>query len=190
MLTRGPNQDGNAHVSEMRGTRPVAAGASQPMTEPQTTGSIPAEAAIGTAALPPSLLVEDLTITGNIRSEGRLQIKGNVRGDITCRSAVIGPDSTVEGVILAESVEIHGRMNGLIYADKVRLHSKSQFEGDIYHKILSIEDGAHFVGKSLRSNDPKAMATSREGTAKNAGPARQTAASVEAAPLQKRRVAA
>ena len=71
-----------------------------------------------------------------------------------------------------------------------KAHSKAQFEGDIHHQVLSIEDGAHFIGKSLRSNDPKAMASSREGTAKKVGPARQTAPSGEPAPVPKRRAAA
>lgn len=192
MSNRGSNQGFAAQEAEWRGDgmQPVASDPSGHVPRLQPDERPVAGAAAEATALPPSLLVEDLTITGNISSEGRLHIKGNVRGDIVCRSAVIGANSMVEGTILADSVELHGRMNGMVYADKVRLHSSSRFDGDIHHQVLSIEDGAHFVGRSLRTNDPKAMAQTSDATPKQAAPTAQTAGRVEAAPAQKRRAAA
>lgn len=114
------------------------------------------------AILPASLFVEDLTITGNIRSLGKINIRGRVQGDITGASIAISDDAIVDGIVLADAVELRGRMKGVIYAKTVKLHAHSWFEGDIHHSSISIEDGAHFCGKSLRSDDPKSM-VSKEG---------------------------
>ena len=37
---------------------------------------------------------------------------------------------------------------------KVRLTSSAQVEGDIIHKTIAIESGAHFEGSVQRSEDP------------------------------------
>jgi cytoskeletal protein CcmA (bactofilin family) len=43
-----------------------------------------------------------------------------------------------------------GRVRGL----KVRLTSTAQVEGDIIHKTIAIESGAHFEGSVQRQDDP------------------------------------
>ncbi|MEL7090656.1 MAG: polymer-forming cytoskeletal protein, partial [Pseudomonadota bacterium] len=43
-----------------------------------------------------------------------------------------------------------GRVRGL----KVRLTSTARVEGDIIHKTIAIESGAHFEGSVQRQDDP------------------------------------
>ncbi len=121
-------------------------------------------------AIPRSVFLEDLTITGNVTSQGKVQVKGHIRGEIRCTSVVIDASATVDGLVVAEDVTLFGRMNGLIYSDGVWLHSGSRFEGDICHRSMSIEEGAHFDGQSLRSDDPKAMAPAGDATPAQAAP--------------------
>ena len=133
--------------------------------------STPASAALSgdtaeKSTLPPSVFIEDLTITGQIRSLGNIHVKGNVKGDIAGAGIVIGEKAIVDGVILADMIEIRGRMKGVVYSNRVKLHSGAWFEGDIHHSSLSVDDGAHFVGQSLQSDDPKAMATKRNGSSR------------------------
>ncbi|MEL7345836.1 MAG: polymer-forming cytoskeletal protein, partial [Pseudomonadota bacterium] len=45
---------------------------------------------------------------------------------------------------------IVGRVRGL----KVRLTSTARVEGDIIHKTIAIESGAHFEGSVQRQEDP------------------------------------
>ncbi|MGI9384715.1 MAG: bactofilin family protein [Methyloligellaceae bacterium] len=131
-----------------------------------TTGKTASNDTDEKASLPPSVFIEDLTITGQIRSLGNIHIKGNVKGDIAGVGIVVGEKAIVDGVILADTIEIRGRMKGVVYSNKVKLHSGSWFEGDIHHSSLSVDDGAHFVGQSLQSDDPKAMATKRDASSR------------------------
>ena len=49
---------------------------------------------------------------------------------------------------------VHGRVVGRLRGLKVRLTSTAKVEGDIIHKTIAIESGAHFEGSVQRSDDP------------------------------------
>jgi cytoskeletal protein CcmA (bactofilin family) len=43
---------------------------------------------------------------------------------------------------------------GSVGGRRVSLKSTSRVEGDVYHQVLILEQGAFFEGKSVRSDDP------------------------------------
>ena len=49
---------------------------------------------------------------------------------------------------------INGRVVGRVRGLKVRLTSSARVEGDIVHKTIAIESGAHFEGSVQRQEDP------------------------------------
>src|SRR5690606_11244673 len=104
--------------------------------------------------LVPSIIGEDLSITGNVRSKGELQVDGEIQGDINCGSLLLGDKSQIIGGVIAEDVVVRGRVVGSIRGLRVTLQSQAHVEGDIYHQSLAIEQGAYFEGKSRRSDDP------------------------------------
>ncbi|MEM7619449.1 MAG: polymer-forming cytoskeletal protein [Pseudomonadota bacterium] len=106
----------------------------------------------------PSIIGDDLEITGNVISKGEIQIEGEIQGDIHCSALVVGENAAVYGEVVAKEVTIHGQVKGAVRGLKVTLQSKSHVEGDIYHQFLAIEQGAFFEGKSRRSEDPVATA--------------------------------
>jgi cytoskeletal protein CcmA (bactofilin family) len=106
--------------------------------------------------LVPSIIGEDLTITGNVVSKGEIQIDGEVQGDVHCGSLLLGDKSQIVGGVVAEDVVVRGRIVGSIRGLRVTLQAQSHVEGDIYHQSLAIEQGAYFEGKSRRSDDPMA----------------------------------
>ncbi len=104
----------------------------------------------------PSIIGEDLTITGNVTSKGEIQVDGEIQGDIHCGSLLLGDKSQVMGNVIAEDVVVRGRVSGSIRGLRVTLQAQSHVEGDIFHQSLAIEQGAYFEGKSRRSDDPLA----------------------------------
>ncbi|WP_281856253.1 bactofilin family protein, partial [Litoreibacter halocynthiae] len=48
----------------------------------------------------------------------------------------------------------NGRVIGRVRGLKVRLTSTARVEGDIIHKTIAIESGAHFEGSVQRQDDP------------------------------------
>ncbi|HJU31113.1 MAG TPA: polymer-forming cytoskeletal protein [Hyphomicrobiaceae bacterium] len=98
-----------------------------------------------------------LNITGNLHSEGEVQVDGRITGDIRCAHLIVGREAVVEGNITAEEVVVRGKVSGVIRATRVILQDSAHVESDIFHKRLSIEEGAEFDGMSRRCEDPMNM---------------------------------
>ena len=103
---------------------------------------------------PASTLSSDLTITGNLKTTGDIQVEGTVEGDIRAHLLTVGEGATIKGEVVADDVVINGRIVGRVRGLKVRLTSTARVEGDIIHKTIAIESGAHFEGSVQRQDDP------------------------------------
>lgn len=103
--------------------------------------------------MPPSIISADLTITGNLASEGEIQIDGKVIGDIYSCNLLIGETAHITGEIVAETVRVHGKVDGQIKALNVSLAQSAHVVGDILHDNLSIENGAFLEGLCKRLAD-------------------------------------
>ncbi|MGR3290920.1 MAG: bactofilin family protein [Paracoccaceae bacterium] len=103
---------------------------------------------------PASQLASDLVITGNLKTTGDIMIEGTVEGDIYAHLLTIGEGATVKGECVADDVVVNGRVIGRVRGLKVRLTSTARVEGDIVHKTIAIESGAHFEGSVQRQEDP------------------------------------
>jgi cytoskeletal protein CcmA (bactofilin family) len=123
-----------------------------PMTKPSMdfTPSAPK----GKAAV--SILSSDLTVVGNLRTTGDIQVEGTVEGDIRAHLLTVGESATIRGEIVADDIVVNGRVIGRVRGLKVRLTSTARVEGDIIHKTIAIESGAHFEGSVQRQEDPLA----------------------------------
>lgn len=146
-------------------TQQPESGSSTPPAAPERTSEAPAPAARHRAA--PSVLSSDLTVTGNIKTQGDIQVEGTVEGDIRAHQLTIGESATIKGEIVGDDIVVNGRVVGRVRGLKVRLSSTARVEGDIIHKTIAIESGAHFEGSVQRQEDP----LNNGGTKKLAPPA-------------------
>jgi cytoskeletal protein CcmA (bactofilin family) len=105
-----------------------------------------------------SIIESDMTISGNVISDGEVHVKGTIKGDIHCSKLLVAETATVNGTIVAKDAEIQGRVTGTIQAMQVTLAAGSHVEADVHHASLAMEQGAFFEGKSLRSDDPVSKA--------------------------------
>ena len=95
-----------------------------------------------------------LIMSGNIQSEGKIQIDGKIKGDIRCTHLIVGQDATIIGDIAAGEVVVCGCVKGTIRADRVILQSTACVKGEILHKVFAVEEGAAFDGQFHRSVEP------------------------------------
>ena len=139
-----------------------------PKAATSPSGSEPAKAPVSSSpATPPkakppaSTLSADLTIKGNIKTTGDINVLGNIDGDIRAHLLTIGEGATVKGEVVADDIVVNGRVVGRVRGLKVRLTSTAQVEGDIIHKTIAIESGAHFEGSVQRQEDPLSSSGSK-----------------------------
>jgi cytoskeletal protein CcmA (bactofilin family) len=101
-------------------------------------------------ALACSLIAENVSLAGDLASDGDVQLDGAVQGDLRVGHLTIGETGQVEGAITADAVEIRGRVMGTVTAKAVRLYATARVDGDITHGQLAIDAGAQFVGRSVK----------------------------------------
>lgn len=129
--------------------------------KPTTPGATPAKTATPTPSSSspkpkpaPSIISSDLTIKGNVTTTGDVQVEGTIDGDIRAHLLTVGEGATVRGEVIADDVVVNGRVVGRLRGLKVRLTATARVEGDIIHKTIAIESGAHFEGTVQRQDDP------------------------------------
>jgi cytoskeletal protein CcmA (bactofilin family) len=149
VFSRGSNSDsglpkppGLPGTVPQNGTSPSSNGRASPFGAASTMGT--------------SVIGTDLTILGDkitIISQNKLQIDGDVRGDVSGKQVVIGEEGSVIGTVCAEQIEVRGGVRGAIKAQTVTLHPTAEVEGDIFHQTLSISEGAQFDGRVRRAKE-------------------------------------
>lgn len=109
----------------------------------------------------PSILAEDMRVTGDVISQGEVQIDGDVIGDVEAHALIIGDSAHIRGQITADIVRVSGSVTGRIKAREVVLTRSAKVEGDILHEVLAIEAGAQLQGNCRRrlmdEEEPKAL---------------------------------
>ena len=139
------NEPGPAKDSDAPKPAEPAAGSGAPASRTSTAPK---------AKPPASVLSSDLTVVGNLKTTGDIQVEGTVEGDIRAHLLTVGEGATIRGECVADDVVVNGRIIGRLRGLKVRLTSTARVEGDIVHKTIAIESGAHFEGSVQRQDDP------------------------------------
>lgn len=108
-----------------------------------------------------SVISSDVTILGNVQSQGDIQIDGKVKGDIKSRMVTIGESAQIEGSIFAETARIFGTVTGQVSAKTVMIAKTARMIGDIIHQSLAVEQGAflesHCRRMDANGNDPRSQ---------------------------------
>ncbi|HQT63781.1 MAG: hypothetical protein B7Z75_02030 [Acidocella sp. 20-57-95] len=102
----------------------------------------------------PSIVSNDMTVTGDLQSGGDLQVEGNVIGDIQVAKLVITDGGNVTGDIVANEVRICGALTGSVRSKMVTLTATARVTGDVHHDVLAIEAGARLEGQCRRLAAP------------------------------------
>jgi cytoskeletal protein CcmA (bactofilin family) len=155
------NTDSNNGLPQPKlGPAPLGATA-QPLhaASAQPARSAPPNSPFEKAASAPtgtSVIGTDLTILGDritIISANKLQVDGDIRGNVHGKQVIITEEGSVVGTVSAEAIEVRGGVRGSIRAVSVKLHASAQVEGDITHQKLSIAEGAEFDGRVKLTKD-------------------------------------
>lgn len=103
-----------------------------------------------------TIISSGVVIEGKVSSNGNVRVDGTVKGDIVAQgSLTVGESGTIQGQLTADVVSIGGKVEGTVNAkDKIVLESKAVLKGDIITKILVVEAGAMFEGRSSMGHQP------------------------------------
>ncbi len=101
-----------------------------------------------------SILSNGVKFEGKMYSNGNMRVDGEIIGELTINgNLTLGESSRLNGEIKARNITIGGKVEGVITAaEKIIMESGSSLRGDLSAKILVIEEGALFDGKSVMTN--------------------------------------
>jgi len=114
-----------------------------------------------------SLLSANLTVVGDIETDGTVRIDGRLEGSVRRASIVVlGLGSSVKGNITAREVLVGGTVEGNIdAADRIELQTSAVVTGDIEAGAVLIREGGIVRGRlNVRRESATAPAGSRAGT--------------------------
>jgi len=103
----------------------------------------------------PSIISENLKVTGNLVSDGDIQMDGTIDGDVRSKRLTIGHSAVINGAVMGDVVRTAGTVNGEITAKKVELTETAKVTGDIIHESLAIDAGAFVQGLCRRVEGQK-----------------------------------
>ena len=98
-----------------------------------------------------TVLAADIRLSGDLRSTGTVEILGEVSGDITAQTLIVGAEGLVKGSVSAEAVEVRGTLDGKVSCLSFTLRSSAVVTAEVNYDILIIESGAQIDGRFKRA---------------------------------------
>jgi cytoskeletal protein CcmA (bactofilin family) len=108
-----------------------------------------------------SFIGPEVTVTGDLDTEGRLHIDGKIAGDVRCASLSQGESGTVHGNIVAGEARLAGLVDGAVEAGTLVLEASARVTGDVLYETLSIAAGAQIEGRLRRRRSGEGAAAAQ-----------------------------
>ncbi|MEO7985104.1 MAG: polymer-forming cytoskeletal protein [Gemmatimonadales bacterium] len=102
-----------------------------------------------TDQIPFSIIARDMTVVGDLETEGVVRIEGRVRGTVRVGAQVlVAAGAVIEGDLHTQEAVVAGQVSGAIHAsDRVELQATAVVSGDILTARISIVEGAKVSGE-------------------------------------------
>ncbi len=102
-----------------------------------------------TDQVPFSIIASDMTVIGDLQTEGLVRIEGRVQGTVRVGAQVlVASGAVIEGDLHTQEAVIAGRVTGSIHAsERVEMQATARVEGDIHTPRIAIVEGARVSGE-------------------------------------------
>ena len=119
--------------------------------------------------IPLSIIARDMSVTGDMQTEGVVKVEGRVQGIIRATSQVIiSPGATIEGDVFTNEAVIAGEVRGTIRAgDRVEVQATALVRGDIFTPRISVLEGGRVSGEVNMSGEGTAVGSAVPATEKS-----------------------
>jgi cytoskeletal protein CcmA (bactofilin family) len=102
-----------------------------------------------TDQIPFSIIASDMTVVGDLETEGVVRIEGRVKGTVRVGSQVlVAAGAVIEGDLHTQEAVVAGEVSGAIMArERVELQASAVVAGDIHTPRIAIVEGARVTGE-------------------------------------------
>jgi cytoskeletal protein CcmA (bactofilin family) len=102
-----------------------------------------------TDQIPFSIIASDMTVIGDLETQGVVRIEGRVKGAVRVGAQVlVSAGAVIEGDLHTQEAVIAGQVSGGIHAkERVELQATAVVAGDIHTPRIAIVEGARVSGE-------------------------------------------
>ncbi len=101
----------------------------------------------------PTIIGAGCKLTGNMQTDHTVQIHGQIVGDLTAETVVIGRGGCVTGQIFANHLFLHGTLDGSATVNTANIFSNAQMTGTLSYKTLNITGNTGLECKLAKRKD-------------------------------------
>jgi len=102
-----------------------------------------------TDQIPFSIIASDMTVVGDLETEGVVRVEGRVRGTVRVgQQVLVAAGAVIEGDLHTQEAVVAGQVSGTIMArERVELQATAVVSGDIHTPRIAIVEGARVTGE-------------------------------------------
>lgn len=103
----------------------------------------------------PTIIGAGCNLVGDIKTDHIVQIHGEVRGNITANTVVIGRGGRVIGKVNAENLFLHGELDGPATVNTANMFSAAKMSGTLSYRTINITGNTGLECKLSKRKDKK-----------------------------------
>ena len=103
----------------------------------------------------PTIIGAGCNLVGDIKTDHIVQIHGEVRGNITADTVVIGRGGRVIGKVNAENLFLHGELDGPATVNTANMFSAAKMSGTLSYRTINITGNTGLECKLSKRKDKK-----------------------------------
>ncbi len=107
-----------------------------------------------TATAISSIIGQDMTIVGDLTFQSKIQLDGNLQGNLTGTHLVLSETGRITGDVVAETVVCFGHFDGNVTVGKLFLKKSGVINGRVETSDLSVESGGILNGEIKSQSQP------------------------------------
>jgi cytoskeletal protein CcmA (bactofilin family) len=98
--------------------------------------------------MPFSIIAKDMSINGDLETEGVVRIEGRIRGTVRASQVLVGQGAVLEGDLHTREAVVGGEVIGSIHAsDRVELQATAAVTGNIHTPRIAVMEGGKVSGE-------------------------------------------
>lgn len=101
----------------------------------------------------PTIIGAGCNLKGDIKTDHIVQIHGDVHGNVTAETVIIGRGGIVTGNIHAQSIFLHGTLEGNATVNSANVFSNAKMSGTLTYRTLNITGNTGLECKLAKKKD-------------------------------------
>jgi len=102
-----------------------------------------------------SIIGQDMAIIGDISFKNKIQLDGNLQGNLSGTFLVLSESGKVTGDVAAETMVCYGKVDGNVKVGKLFLKKTGVINGRVETSDLSVESGGILNGEIKSQTQPR-----------------------------------